>query len=212
MSDAPTPSPEAAVPAPVLVPPPPPGSRIVVLDLEATCDSPVQTDPMEIIEIGAVVLDPATWTVVAEFQQHVRPVVHPALTAFCTTLTGIGQATVDAAPTFAQACTAFERWLASKAAPVAWWGSWGRWDLDALAEDAQRHGIAAPLAGVPHVNLRALHNEMHGGRRIPLKGAVAKARLAFQGHHHCGLDDARMTALVMAPLLRERLAQGATPG
>lgn len=46
---------------------------------------------MEIIEIGGVMLNKATWAIEAEFQQFVQPVRHPQLIPFCTELTSISQ-------------------------------------------------------------------------------------------------------------------------
>ena len=64
---------------------------LLVLDFEATCDNPVQTRPQEIIELPTVVIDTHTGTIVGEFRRYIRPVVHPVLSPFCTTLTGITQ-------------------------------------------------------------------------------------------------------------------------
>jgi len=73
---------------------------LFVLDFEATCDSPRRIANQEIIEFPIVVLDLKEKAIVAEFQEYVRPIENPELTAFCTELTGIEQATVDAADPF----------------------------------------------------------------------------------------------------------------
>lgn len=59
--------------------------RYLVLDLEATCDDvgAVPREEMEIIEIGAALLQPSTWEITDEFNAFVRPVRHPQLTEFC---------------------------------------------------------------------------------------------------------------------------------
>jgi len=87
--------------------------RIVVMDLEATCDDrgTVPKHEMEIIEIGAVLLEPECFSVISEHQSFVRPGRHPTLTAFCTQLTTISQADVDAAPRFPEVVIAFKKWM-----------------------------------------------------------------------------------------------------
>ncbi len=45
----------------------------------------------QIIELPTVVIDTESGTIVGEFRRHVRPVVHPLLSEFCTGLTGITQ-------------------------------------------------------------------------------------------------------------------------
>src|SRR3546814_1120774 len=52
---------------------------VLVLDLEATCcdDSSMARAEMEIIEIGAVMVERATLCTLDEFQAFIRPVRHP---------------------------------------------------------------------------------------------------------------------------------------
>lgn len=51
-------------------------SYFLIVDLEATCsdDGIIPSNEMEIIEIGAVMLNRATWEIDSEFQQFVQPV------------------------------------------------------------------------------------------------------------------------------------------
>lgn len=65
-------------------------NHLIVLDLEATCDidGRLPANEMEIIEIGAVILD-ARYQIVSEFQQFVKPIKHPVLSDFCRSLTHI---------------------------------------------------------------------------------------------------------------------------
>jgi 3'-5' exoribonuclease 1 len=49
--------------------------------------------------------------IASSFQSYVRPTFQPELSDFCTSLTGISQATIDAAPEFADVLADFERWL-----------------------------------------------------------------------------------------------------
>ncbi len=53
----------------------------------------MQSVVQEIIEFSCAILDAQSLQIVAEFQRYCRPTEHPVLTAFCTELTGISQAT-----------------------------------------------------------------------------------------------------------------------
>ena len=68
----------------------------LIIDFEATCanDGSVPRGEMEIIEIGAVLVEAATFGTLGTFQSFVRPVRHPMLTPFCTELTTITQSDV----------------------------------------------------------------------------------------------------------------------
>lgn len=183
-----------------------PGSRLLLVDFEATCDAPHPLDPMEIIEIGAVLVDGVTLELLDEYQGFVRPVVHPRLSDFCTGLTGIRQSTVDAAPEFREAATRFETWLRRDSVhaerPIAWWGSWGRYDRRQLESDCARTGTRLPIAA-PHVNLKEAFAAQRGVKVQGLAKAVDRVGLRFEGQLHCGLDDARMVARVLQRMLRE---------
>src|SRR3546814_14063198 len=91
------------------------GSRecVLVLDLEATCcdDSSMARAEMEIIEIGAVMVERATLCTLDEFQAFIRPVRHPRLTDFCTRLTSIQQGDADAAAGYPAVTQAFNAWI-----------------------------------------------------------------------------------------------------
>ena len=75
---------------------------IAVLDFEATCERDAKNYPHEVIEMPTVMLRVVTKDGVetvepaGEFHEYVKPVMNGGkLTAFCTELTGIEQATVD---------------------------------------------------------------------------------------------------------------------
>src|SRR5258707_15625193 len=84
---------------------------VLVIDLEATCEEYDPAFDMETIEIGACWIA-ADGSVLDRFQSFVRPVVNPTLTPFCTQLTGITQADVDAAPLFPVAADALRGFVA----------------------------------------------------------------------------------------------------
>jgi inhibitor of KinA sporulation pathway (predicted exonuclease) len=196
----------------------------LVVDLEATCDDGglVPRADSEIIEIGAVLVDGLTLRTVGEFQTFVRPVVHPKLTPFCTELTTITQADVDAAPTF----PAVAARLAAFGAGTLFC-SWGAYDRNQLEADARRHGVPPPL-GPHHMNIKEVFARAAGASRAEASpeaaggggggggggGASARrgrggsrtmgnrsvlARVGVEptGTHHRGIDDARNIARLL---------------
>lgn len=168
--------------------------NIIVVDVEATCDDGplVPRAQMEIIEVGAVVLDRHSLEVTDEFQAFVRPVRHPTLTAFCTQLTTIDQATVDAAPGYPEVADALRAWW--KPYSPAIWCSWGAYDRKQFAQDSAYHGVRDPLPG-RHVNVKAEFSLRLGTRRrFGMAGALSKMGLELLGTHHRGIDDARNIA------------------
>lgn len=178
--------------------------RFLVIDFEATCcdRGTVPRDHMEIIEIGAVMVERQRdqFKVVDEFQSFVRPVRHPRLTAFCTALTSITQSDVSAAPRFVDAVALFKSWLYRYDGFV--FCSWGDYDLNQLRQDCDFHRVPNPI-GAPHVNLKRAFTEAQGLKKKPGLGeAIACAGLTFEGVHHRGIDDARNIARLLPLVFR----------
>jgi inhibitor of KinA sporulation pathway (predicted exonuclease) len=172
-------------------------NRIVVVDLEATCDDrgAVPKHEMEIIEIGAVLLEADLVTVVAELQRFVRPVRHPALTPFCTQLTTIRQLDVDAARPFSHVIADLGRWLFAGGTTV--FASWGDYDRKQLQQDCAFHGVPYPMPE-RHLNVKALFSETRGiKKRLGMAEALTHAGLTLDGTHHRGIDDARNIARLL---------------
>lgn len=180
----------------------PAGSRLVVVDLEATCWEPDespglaadQSNETEIIEIGAVAEDSDPFRVV------VRPRRHPRLSAFCTRLTGLSQAEVDAGVPFGEALEAFLAWAGGDDGMVL--ASWGAWDDRQLRRDCSRHGLPRP--GWTALNIKrafAKRAKAAGAPRggwMSLADALGWADLEFVGTPHRAVDDARNAARVLA--------------
>lgn len=164
---------------------------LLIVDLEATCWERPQhrAEDMETIEIGALLVDPLQPDAPArEFQRLVRPVLHPQLSGFCTSLTGIRQDEVDAAAGFSEVFASFVAWIG--APQTVLFASWGRYDRRQLESDCARHGSEYPF-GERHLNLKNWCAARLGTRPGGLAQAVAKCGLTFTGQHHRGLDDAR---------------------
>jgi inhibitor of KinA sporulation pathway (predicted exonuclease) len=173
----------------------------LIIDVEATCadDGSVPRDEMEIIEIGAVLQDARTFDVVSEFQTFVRPVRNPLLTEFCTGLTSIRQADVEAAPLFPEALAALQQWLAGY--DDALFCSWGNYDKTQFERDCAFHNLDYPF-GPDHMNLKAEFARATGQRRQRgLSAALRHLGLTFDGTPHRGIDDARNMARIVQHVL-----------
>jgi 3'-5' exoribonuclease 1 len=171
--------------------------RLVVVDLEATCDDrgAVPKEEMEIIEIGAVLVHGQDFRLLAEFQSFVRPIRHRQLTAFCQRLTSISQENVDTAPLFPEVVTGFKGWLYGQGATV--FCSWGDYDRNQIQRDCQLHGIAYPMPG-RHVNLKRMFSEARGiKKKLGMGQALREVGLQLIGTHHRGIDDARNIARLL---------------
>lgn len=180
--------------------------RYLVVDLEATCDDQgaVSREEMEIIEIGAVLLEPSTWDITDEFDAFVRPVRNRQLTPFCTQLTSIAQSDVDAAAGIEEVVAAFQDWL--KPYRLTAWGSWGNYDRRQIQQDCEYHGLPFPLTA-PHVNLKdRFTKRLKLPRRPGLRKALQTADMEFVGTPHRAIDDARNIARLMPLLYRTSYA------
>lgn len=199
----------------------------VVLDFEATCGSDL-TFPLhlqEIIEFPCVLVDarrhPAV--IISETQAYVRPVEIPQLTPFCTSLTGITQATVDAGLTFQQAMRANVRWLrshgldpnnASNYAVV----TCGNWDLESMLPRQidlirRRGGRVPPKPPACYrrwINIQESFTACYGRKAGGLKGMLAALDITLSGRHHSGIDDCRNTAKIAMHMLRDGWALNLT--
>jgi 3'-5' exoribonuclease 1 len=165
--------------------------RYVVVDLEATCWEQSSPDRMEIIEIGAVLLESAGGPVSREFDAFVQPVESPQLSEFCTRLTSIRQEDVDGAETFPVVFRRFLEWIGPEPFTLC---SWGAYDLNQFRKDCRRHGVELPPAFERHVNLKQEHARLRRVRPMGMAKALAKEGISLEGTHHRGLDDARNIA------------------
>jgi inhibitor of KinA sporulation pathway (predicted exonuclease) len=168
----------------------------LVVDLEATCDSPARMPraETEIIEIGAVLVDAESLAPVDEFQSFVRPQRHPKLTGFCTELTTITQADVNNAPRFPEVIDGLRLFLGRRRALFC---SWGQYDKNQFEQDASYHCVGLPF-GAAHLNLKKCFAERFGARRkLGMGEALRHVGLELRGTHHRGIDDARNIARLL---------------
>ncbi len=174
----------------------------LVIDLEATCsdDSSIARYEMEIIEIGAVMLNRATWEIDAEYQQFIKPVRHPLLTEFCTELTTIRQQDVEDALTFPEAITQFKQWMLEF--PSYIFCSWGDYDKRQFIQDCKYHNVRYPFAS-EHINIKKQFSEyLSVSKTFGMADALQKLGIELKGTHHRGIDDARNIATILQCMKR----------
>lgn len=173
---------------------------ILVIDIEATCadDGSIPSEEMEIIELGAV------WAtsggeVIETMRRFVRPIERPQLTSFCSSLTHIKQASIDAAPSWA--IVAAELTEFCRLHPGKCWGSWGAFDANQIQRESVRHAIADPLPGLFHINLKASFAKIRKIKQVGMATALQIAGLELEGEHHRALSDARNIARLLPLIL-----------
>lgn len=170
---------------------------LLVVDVEATCcdQGSIERPDMEIIEIGAVMVETSTMTQVSEFSTFVRPVVHTHLTPFCTKLTSIQQVDIDQAPLYSEAIHHMTEWMGDYSNCA--FCSWGNYDRYQFQYDCERNRTPYPF-GNAHFNLKAMfHKNQPIKKRCSVSTAMRFANLTFEGTPHRGIDDARNIAKLL---------------
>ncbi|MGB3533810.1 MAG: 3'-5' exonuclease [Microcoleaceae cyanobacterium] len=169
----------------------------LIIDLEATCcnKKSIPRREMEIIEIGAVMMEMKTLQIISEFQTFVKPVRYPILTEFCTSLTSISQTQVDSAPSYPEAVNLLQSWF--KVYKPLCWGSWGDYDRHQFQQDSDFNHVNFPI-GCYHFNLKKLFSKNQNlNGRYGMAQALKLANIPLVGTHHRGIDDARNIAQLM---------------
>ena len=179
---------------------------LLIVDLEATCwDRPEhRPENMEIIEIGALLLNPEDSASPREFQSFVRPARFPVLSEFCKSLTSIGQPDVDGADPFPGVLERFLDWMGDpRGVRLA---SWGNYDRKQLLQDCRLHGLRYPFPE-DHFNIKTFVAERRGWKPAGVGIVLRKLRLEFEGTAHRGIDDARNIWRILSFVLAGDLRQ-----
>jgi len=166
----------------------------LIVDLEATCcnQKSISRHEMEIIEIGAVMVDAENLQIVDEYQVFIKPCRYPLLTSFCTQLTSITQAEVDSGLSFVDAIEQFKQWMYQFDNFV--FCSWGDYDKSQFIQDCGFHQCAYPFKS-EHINIKKLFSDKQNlTKKQGMAGALKLAGIKLEGKHHRGIDDARNMA------------------
>lgn len=144
----------------------------LVLDFEATCDSPEQLKPQEIIEFPVLCLESPSMKTVSYFHQYVKSKIHPQLTPFCSEFTGILQEQLEKAKEFPQVLAEFDDWVANdfhlksqlfgKSTKNFAFVTCGSWDLKRMLPlQCELSGIPVPDYMKQWINLKIPFAEMN---------------------------------------------------
>ncbi|GIY02333.1 ERI1 exoribonuclease 3 [Caerostris darwini] len=175
----------------------------LVLDFEATCDSPKTVIPQEVIEFPVLKVSGVTFETESVFQSYVKPEIHPELTKFCTQLTGITQETVDSYPKFEEVFEDFLEWMKlenlfnSKFTFV----TVGDWDLKYLFPiQCKGSRISVPQYMKSWINLKWTFQEVTSVYPRSMITMMKYCELLHEGRLHSGLDDCKNIARVLKNL------------
>jgi inhibitor of KinA sporulation pathway (predicted exonuclease) len=180
---------------------------INIIDLESTCwdknssDVP-EGEVSEIIEIGITVLDLDALETTAKHSILVRP-TRSRVSDFCTQLTTLTQAQVDAGISFEAACQQLRKEFHSDSRG---WASWGFYDRNMFVQQCEIRQIHYPFSS-RHLNLKEAFSKAIGSKkRFGMNQALERLGIPLEGTHHRGDDDAwniAQIALRVPELLEE---------
>lgn len=183
--------------------------HFLVLDFEATCDSPRQVDPMEIIEFPVIKVNAETFELEETFHHFVRPVRNPELSTFCTQLTGIVQDMVNNEETFPVVFHKFNKWLEEVGLLTSdnrylksfTFVTCGNWDLQImLPEQCKLYQERIPLHMRTWINIKKSFAAATGVWPKNLNEMMAHLNIKQIGKLHSGIDDCRNIVQIMEKL------------
>lgn len=155
---------------------------------------------MEVIEIGAVVLD-ESYQEIGAFKTLVKPQFNDVIVHKISRLTGITTSMVAEAPIFEEALKMFFSWCESLKDEIHIY-QWSESDLRQIQKEILLKGIVLDqnqkqlLDGWE--NLQKEYGEkLNRSDEISLEKAIMYAGVDFDGHEHDALDDARNTAALL---------------
>ncbi|WP_019005993.1 3'-5' exonuclease [Cohnella laeviribosi] len=174
----------------------------IVLDIEFNGRKFASDLPMEVIEIGAVRLDPDL-RFKDEFSSLIKPVYFSKLNAFIKKKTGIRQEEIDRADGFPQVITDFIAWLDRSEERL--FVTWGGEDFKRIVYDTRMHKLddAYWLAQDYFDLLKGYLRYKKVTNDVSVEAALADLNIAAEGSAHRALDDARMTAEVFRKIYGE---------
>lgn len=179
-------------------------SKYVVFDLEM-CKVPksIKTEAlhMEIIEIGAVLLD-ETYKEIDSFKTYIKP-QYGFVDEFIKNLTGITVAETKNAPETKQALEMFTKWIPDDAVLV----TWSENDEHQLRKEMEYKNIDIPKLNKmldEYIDSQLDFSDiMDSDRQYSLYEALVLGDIDFDEDIHDALVDARNTALLFAKMETE---------
>lgn len=175
--------------------------HVLVIDIEATCwegGPPPRGQAADVIEIGVCPVEVSTLTRLEKRSILVRP-ERSTVSEFCTNLTTLTQAQVDAGVRFAEAGKLLETEYRSQDRV---WANFGDYDRKQIERQCKETGVRYPF-GPRHVNVKTLFALVRGlPHEVGTAQAVQMIGRTMEGTHHRGADDAWNIAGVLIEVLR----------
>jgi inhibitor of KinA sporulation pathway (predicted exonuclease) len=170
----------------------------LVVDLECTCtdNNAFPREQMEVIEIGAMLLD-ENLEEISEFSTFVKPTINPILEQFCKDLTKIKQSDVDAASIINDVLPEFEKWARSFGDYK--FTSWGAFDYKHIQRECDLKKIINPLLQ-NNLNYKVRFAKIKNLKRkngVGLQKALNIMKMKFEGIPHRAIYDAKNVVRIM---------------
>lgn len=179
-----------------------------VIDFECTCwqAGDEEKKAHEIIEFPAVFMNSKTLEIEFEFHEYVRPTENPILTPFCVELTGISQATVDAADDLEAVLSTFDDFLKENKIDSFTACTDGPWDFSQfLAPEVTRKSLAVPKWARKWIDIRRrFQYTFQLTKWIGVSDMLVLLNMEFEGREHSGIDDARNIARIVKAVHKQR--------
>ncbi|XP_062713009.1 3'-5' exonuclease Snipper [Aedes albopictus] len=198
---------------------------LIIIDFEATCWSAEDAQKWrknEIIEFPAVLLNLSNGQIESEFRQYVMPIENPRLSEFCTQLTGIRQDQVEGGVPLHTCLSLFDKWLqksvvggdrrlvlpktagSSNPTGTVAFATWTDWDLGScLTKECARKRINKAGYFDQWIDVRAIYKTFYQHNPKSFADALSTLGMGFEGRPHCGMDDSRNIARLVAKMRRE---------
>lgn len=179
-------------------------NHLLIIDFEATCEPHRLLVPQEVIEFPCLAVSTADWTLKNTFHEYVRPRVHPELSEFCTSLTGITQGMVNNSDYFPDVFLRLQQWMAENdylKENDSLIVTCGDWDLRVLLpQQCRLDDIEIPPKFQEWTDLKRIYLDCIGRFPRSLKDMLVELRLPLRGRLHSGIDDAKNIIQVIEKL------------
>ena len=152
--------------------------------------------PMEIIEIGAVLLN-NKMKIKKTFSHFIKPQIYKDLRPYVTQLTKINQEVLESEGiSFEEAFSSFEKWVAQ--APKIILCTWDDIDIQVMKNNLRYHGINSEL--FDYCSTLDIQKVFNKDKKVGLKKALEELDIPANKQFHRAVDDAYMTAQVLREL------------
>lgn len=154
----------------------------------------------EIIEVGAVVVDPKCNPTNQTYSEFVKPRFWPRLAEESYAITGIRQEDVDGGVTLESTLERLQEMAPDR---NTWLVAWGDSDRKVLGNVCEKYGVDYPFIWSNYLDLAEAYKSFRKlDKRASLKRAIEENAIPQIGILHSALDDAINAAQVMAWMIQ----------